>query len=314
MFSRPTPFRRLGVGRIGVGRIGVGLLGVGLLVAGCSGDPGRPTTGKLQIAASFYPLQYVTQQLAGDRADVSSLTPPGGEPHDLELTAKAVARVHDADLVVYLRGFQPSVDNAVDDEAKTHALDVAPAAALNRTLAEAHEGVGTDPHFWLDPERLEAVSVLIERQLEQADPAGEAQYRANLSSLHARLTSLDAEFRAGLASCVNRDLVTSHQAFGYLAERYHLTQIGITGNSPEQEPNPSTLAHVTDFVRNHSIHTVYYEALGSPAIARTVAAETDSRTAELDPIEALTPQSQGRDYFAVMRSNLHNLQEGQHCP
>jgi zinc transport system substrate-binding protein len=299
----------------------VAAVGIGcLILTGCSNIGSRTATnqaktdnGKLTVAASFYPLQYVTQRIAGDRASVSSLTPPGGEPHDLELTPKAVARVSDADLVVYLSGFQPSVDDAVDAEAKNHAADVAPAAALDRTLAEAHEGSGTDPHFWLDPQRLRAVSALIERRLEQIDPAGASLYRANLSLLEQQLNALDGEYRTGLASCLNRDLVTSHQAFGYLAERYRMTQIGITGNSPEEEPNPSALAKVTDFVRAHSIRTVYYEALGSPAIARTVAAETGSATVQLDPIEAITPQSQGSDYFAVMHSNLNNLREGQRC-
>jgi zinc transport system substrate-binding protein len=290
-----------------------------LLVGGCSSTGGssaaRNTPGKarLTIAASFYPLQYVTQRIAGDRVDVTSLTPPGGEPHDLELTAKAVARVSDADLVVYLKGFQPSVDDAVKAEAANHGLDVAPAAALNRTLAEAHEGVGTDPHFWLDPERLSAVSGLIETRLEQVDPAGASLYRSNLAALRAALNTLDGQFRTGLATCTNRDLVTSHQAFGYLAERYRLNQIGITGNTPEDEPSPAVLARVTDYVRANSIHTIYYEALGSPAIARTVASETGAQAAELDPIESLTSLSEGSDYFAVMRSNLRNLREGQHC-
>lgn len=299
----------------------VAALGIGALtlLAGCSGSgadssgsASGTSDGKLAIAASFYPLQYVTQRIVGDRATVSSLTPPGAEPHDLELTPKDVAAISSADLVVYLSGFQPAVDDAVGAEAKDSAADVAGVAKLDRTVAEEGE-TGTDPHFWLDPQRLAAVSAQIEQRLAAADPAGASTYTANLASLTADLTALDGEFRAGLASCANTDLVTSHQAFGYLAARYGLTQVGITGLSPDEEPNPATLARVTDFVRANKVRTIYYETLISPAIARTVASETGARTAVLDPIEGITDQSQGDDYFAIMRSNLKDLKEGQPC-
>jgi len=289
-----------------------------LTLTGCgSGTAGAPADGKLRISASFYPLQYVTARIAGNRAVVSSLTPPGGEPHDLELTAKGVARISDADLVVYLNGFQPAVDDAVKAEAKDHAINVATGADLDLRLTErtpgARASTGTDPHFWLDPLRLNAVAGLIEQRLARIDPAGAATYRANLGSLTTDLTGLDTELRNGLGNCLNKDLVTSHQAFGYLAERYGLTQVGITGLVPEQEPDPATLARVSDFVRKNHIRTIYYETLISPVIARTVAGETGATTAVLDPIESVTSRSQGHDYLAIMRSDLKNLQEGQPC-
>jgi zinc transport system substrate-binding protein len=241
---------------------------------------------------------------------VSSLTPPGAEPHDLELTPKDVAKISDADLVVYLGGFQPAVDDAVKTEAKHHAENVAPAAHLDRSVTEQGEGTGTDPHFWLDPQRLSAVSSQIEQRLAQLDAAS---YQANLTSLTADLTTLDAEYRTGLADCANKDLVTSHQAFGYLSERYGMTQVGISSLSPDAEPNPAVLARVADFVRKNDVRTIYYETLVSPAIANAVAGETGARTAVLDPIEGITNKSQGRDYFAIMRANLKNLEEGQPC-
>lgn len=292
------------------------VLSVGALVllAGCSsGAEAAGPDGHLKIAASFYPLQYVTQRIAGDRATVTSLTPPGAEPHDLELTPKDVAAISDASLVVYLDGFQPAVDDAIDVESNGDSVvNVASAAKLDRTVAEEGKS-GTDPHFWLDPQRLSSVSGLIEQRLATSDPAGAATYQANLAALTTDLTALDGEFRTGLANCANKDLVTSHQAFGYLAARYGLTQVGITGLSPDQEPDPAALARVTDFVRANKVRTIYYETLISPAIAQTVAGETGARTAVLDPIEGITPQSDGADYLAVMRSNLKHLEEGQPC-
>lgn len=280
------------------------------LLAACGGsdDAGsdRPA-----IVASFYPLQYVTQRIAGDRATVTSLTPPGAEPHDLELTPKDVASVADADLVVYLKGFQPAVDDAVRNESRA-GEDVSGAADLDRTIDEDGE-TGADPHFWLDPVRLQAVATVVEQRLEKADPAGAATFRGNLAGLTQDLRALDGEMRAELSTCRNKDLVTSHEAFGYLAERYGMKQVGITGLSPEAEPDPATLARVADFVRQNHVRTIYYETLVSPAIAQTVAGETGARTAVLDPIEGLTPRSKGSDYLAVMRSNLADLKEGQPC-
>src|SRR3954453_22916971 len=167
------------------------------LLTGCSGSNGRSgDSGKLEIAASFYPLQYVTQRIAGDRATVRSLTPPGAEPHDLELTPKDVALISRADLVVYLSGFQTAVDDAVATEAEGSATDVAAVAKLDRTVAEEGE-TGTDSHFWLDPQGLAAVSTRIEQRLAAVDPTGAGTYTANLAALTTDLTALDQEYRTG---------------------------------------------------------------------------------------------------------------------
>ena len=222
-----------------------------------------------------------------------------------------MARISDADLVVYLGGFQPSVDDAVHQDAAQR-LDVAGAARLDRADPDDPRGA-LDPHFWQDPLRLAQVAALIEQRLARLSPADAATYRANLDALTRDLAGLDRDYTRGLADCANPDLVTSHEAFGYLAERYGLSQRGITGLSPEQEPDSATLADVARYVRAHHVRTIYYETLVSPAIARTVAAETGARTAVLDPIESITPRSAGRDYLAVMRSNLTSLREGQPC-
>jgi zinc transport system substrate-binding protein len=287
---------------------------------GYASEAGAGGAGRLQVVASFYPLQWVTAQVAGDRADVGSLTKPGAEPHDLELTPRDVATVADADLVVYLGGFQTAVDDAVDQEAGNRALDVSKSADLSLRYTPIEEGEqhseeagSTDPHFWLDPIRLSHVVGQVTDRLVRLDPTHAGQFRRNAADLRARLRTVDWEYRSGLAHCANPDLVTSHNAFGYLAQRYGLTQVGITGLTPDQEPKPGDLADVTAFVRAHDVRTIYYETLVSPAIAQTVAAETGANTEVLDPIEGLTKDSQGRDYLQVMRANLANLRRGQPC-
>jgi zinc transport system substrate-binding protein len=284
------------------------------LLAACGDDEPAtrgPDSPVLQVEASFYPLAWVAEQVGGDRVDVSTLTKPGGEPHDLELTPSDVAAVSTADLVVYLHGFQPSVDAAVAEAGDGRVLDAGDSADLDLTT----DGDGTvDPHFWLDPTKLAAVARAVAVKLESLDPFHATTYRDNVADLGERLADLDATLRDGLASCTSKDLVTSHRAFGYLARRYGLHQVGITGLTPEEEPSPSDLADLTTYVRDHHVRTIYFETLVSPDIARTVADETGATTEVLDPIEGLDDESQGRDYLEVMTANLANLRAGQPCP
>jgi zinc transport system substrate-binding protein len=231
-----------------------------------------------------------------------------------------VASVSRADLVVYLSGFQAAVDDAVGEASEAAVFDAAPAADLDLTFTPIEEGQqhddeagSVDPHFWLDPTRLAAVADAFAEKLSEVDPGHAEEYTANVASLTEKLDALDEQFRTGLADCANPDLVTSHNAFGYLARRYGLTQVGITGLTPEEEPSPADLAAVTQFVEDNDVTTIYFETLVSPDIAKTVAAEAGVKTDVLDPIEGLNDQSQGSNYLEVMAANLANLRRGQSC-
>jgi zinc transport system substrate-binding protein len=302
--------------------VGVSAVLVGATVLAACGDDGssRNASGTVRIEASFYPLAWMAEQVGGDHVDVSSVTKPGAEPHDLELTPADVAAVSDADLVVYVHGFQPSLDEAVAEAGRDKVFDAADSADLDLTFTPIEEGKAAtdesgsvDPHFWLDPTRLTAVAAAFTDKLAKVDPDHAADYRTNLATFTGKLTDLDGRLRTGLASCANKDLVTSHNAFGYLARRYGLHQVGITGLTPEEEPSPTDLADVTRYVEAHHVRTIYFETLVSPAIAKTVADEAGVATEVLDPIEGLSDASQGKDYLEVMTSNLANLRKGQPC-
>jgi len=293
-----------------------------LLPCACSSEPSTSAAvpaepDRIDVVAAFYPLQFVTERVGGDAVSVTNLTPAGSEPHELELSARDAGHLQDADVVVYLDGFAPALDDTIDD-VDAHGFDVAAAADLDRTAGSAHdtddgEATGADPHFWLDPLRLAAVGDAVAAELGTIDPDRADEFTANAAALRSELAQLDGEFSTGLDTCASTDLVTSHEAFGYLAERYGMTQVGISGLSPDSEPSPATLADVADFVDAHDVATIYYETLVDPSIAETVASETGAETAVLDPLEGLSDDSAGDDYFSVMRSDLATLRTGQGC-
>lgn len=291
------------------------VLSAALAVAGCassaSGGSAGGDDGRMPVTAAFYPLQFVAERVGGGHVTVTNLTRPGTEPHDLELTPKAVGELSRSRAVVYLPGFQPAVDAAVEAQAPETALDVTEAADL--LLRAPGRGDAPDPHFWLDPVRLGAVATAVGEAFAARDPSEAASYRSNAEGLVAELTLLDEAFRMGLARCESADLVTSHAAFGYLADRYRLGQVGVAGLSPDVEPDAATISALAEHVRKAGVSTVYTETLVSPALAETVARETGAGVAVLDPLEGITDASAGSDYLEVMRANLATLRAGQRC-
>jgi zinc transport system substrate-binding protein len=289
--------------------------------AGCADKAsGFGTDGRLDVVTAFYPLQFLSERVGADAVAVSQLTKPGAEPHDVELNTRQVAAISDAGLVVYLKGFQPAVDEAVAQEAADKSLDVGTAVQLLPAAEHAEEHVpgepehaegSTDPHVWLDPVRFAAIADKLAQRLGEADPARAAGYAERAATLHRELAALDTEYATALKSCARREVVTSHTAFHYLADRYGLTEVGITGISPESEPSPQRLAEVAEQAKATGTTTIFFETLVSPKVAETIAREVGARTAVLDPLEGLTEPD--TDYFSVMRSNLTALTTALGC-
>jgi zinc transport system substrate-binding protein len=271
------------------------ILSICLMTAACSAASDQDPGGRASVVAGFYPLAYAAEQIGGEAVEVTNLTPPGAEPHDAELSVRDVERVRSADVILYLgSGFQPSLQKAADGAGGTR-LD------LLREIESRN-----DPHVWLDPVKYEAMARRIGEVLARPAEAG---------GFGRRLRELDAELEAGLASCSRRTIVTSHAAFGHLAERYGLEQIPIAGLSPEAEPSPQALVRVVEEIRRHGATTVFSESLLSPRLAETVAREAGAETAVLNPIEGLTEDelAQGEDYFSLMRANLATLRKALAC-
>lgn len=293
--SSPRPSRRP------LAAVSAAALVVGTL-SGCGVLTDEGSSGGREIVASFYPLAWVTEQVAGDDWTVTNLTTPGGEPHDLELGIGATADVADATLVVYLDGFQPAVDAAVSSNAEGETLDAA-------EVVELDDG---DPHFWLDPLRMAQLGDAVAERLAALDAENAEAYRSNAEQLTTQLEEIDDAYEEGLSDCRRDTVVVSHDAFGYLA-RYGVQFEAINGLSPDAEPNPATLAELTDVIEDEGVTTVFSERLASPALAETLASDLDVETGVLDPLEGLTEETADADYPSLMRDNLAALQEANGC-
>jgi zinc transport system substrate-binding protein len=309
-------------------RIGT-LIAASLILAACSSTQETATpqettevaTKKIQIVAGFYPLAYAAEGIAGDLAEVVSLAGPGVEPHDLELTPGDVAKINDADLVVYIPEFIPALDAVVKTLDQSKVINATQGITLISGDSHSHEGEeshseeeghsdesATDPHIWLNPNNMVLIGNSIAKALNAL--TSDSAIDENRSNFENALTTLASDYTAKLANCSIKALVVSHEAFGYIANAYGFEQVGISGLSPEAEPSPARLAEVAKIAKAENATTIYYESLVDPKVAKTLADELKITAEMLDPLES--PPASG-DYLSVMQQNLDTLVKGQVC-
>lgn len=298
------------------------LAGLALLatvtVVGLLAVPRAATPRTLQITASFYPMAEFARQVAGNRATVHTLIGPGVEPHDYEPTPKDIAQIYKSSVLVYNgAGLEPWITK-IGKEAQANGVTLAETSKGINLLAKdpAAEGNSpTDPHIWMDPVLAIQQVASIKAALVKADPAGRPTYEANAASYTKQLEQLDTQFRNGLAQCQLRDIVTSHQAFAYLAQRYNLRALAISGLSPDDEPSPQELAAAANFAQSHRITHIFFETLVSPKLSQTIAKEVGAQTIVFNPLEGLTQDEikSGKNYLTVQQANLQALQIALHC-
>ncbi|WND37701.1 zinc ABC transporter substrate-binding protein [Streptomyces sp. BB1-1-1] len=303
-------------------------LGLGTLSACSSDSAAAGNTDKFDVVASFYPMQYLAQQIGGEHVNVTTLTEPGQEPHDLELSAKQTAEMGEADAVLYLKSLQPAVDEAITQSDVQTKIDAATLTTLEDHGSVEHDHAGgehaeeehaeekhseeeehaLDPHVWLDPVKYAEIAEGVAKAFEKADPDHAADYRKNADALAKKLAGLNTAYKEGLANTDTKVFFTNHAAFGYLAERYGLTQEAINGLDPESEPSPARIKELQEEAKADGVTTVFYETLVSDKTAKTLAKDAGLKTDVLDPLEGITDKSKGDDYLAVMESNLKALE------
>jgi zinc transport system substrate-binding protein len=288
-----------------------------LLLGGCS--PAAPPAKPL-VVATVYPIWELTRQVAGEHASVVSLVPPGVEPHDWEPTPQDLAQVQRARALVYNgAGLEPWVERLLPDAAARGIIVVTASEGLPLVRAGAdahgHGGGAPDPHVWLDPALAQSMVEAIRGALTKMDPGNALAYAKNAQAFAAHLQGLDRAFAQGLRECARREVVVSHDAFGYLARRYRFTVVPVAGLSPAAEPTPSQLASIVRFARQRKVKYILFETLVSPRLAETLAREVGAQTLVLNPIEGLTREeaAAGKGYLSLMEDNLRTLRTALEC-
>ncbi|MFF2090273.1 metal ABC transporter substrate-binding protein [Paenibacillus sp. NPDC058174] len=302
-----------------------------LVIAACgSGSGGKIVEGKTNVVTTFYPLYYLASEIGGDKVNAVNLVPAGVEPHDWSPKSQDLDLSSKAQLFLYNgAGLEGWTDNFLKGLSKKSEL-VTAEMSKGITLIkgnpeeeheeEGHEGeehddhghshdLDVDPHTWVSPKSMMQMAENVKNSLVEVDPANKASYEDNYAALHAKLEALDQQFQTELSKTSKKDIVTSHQAFGYLARDYGLRQTAVMGLSPDAEPRAQDLLQIAKFVKENDIRYIFFEELVSPTLANTLASEAKVDTMVLNPIEGLTPEQEkrGDDYITLMEANLQNL-------
>ncbi|HFI0646323.1 TPA: zinc ABC transporter substrate-binding protein AdcA [Streptococcus suis] len=294
-----------------------------LLLAACGNSTVSQEDGKLDIVTTFYPVYEFTKQVAGDEANVDLLVKAGTEVHGYEPSAKDIARIQEADAFVYenenMETWVHDIEDSIDKE-KVVVISATEGMLLLPGGEEEHEGHdhseeghshAYDPHVWLSPERAITLVETIRDGLIAQYPEKKAVFEENAAAYIEKLTALDAKYSETLSVAKQKYFVTQHTAFAYLALDYGLKQISITGVSADEDPTPTRLAELTNYIKQYGVKYIYFEENASKSVAETLAKETGVQLDVLNPLESLTDEAMknGEDYISVMEDNLTALEK-----
>lgn len=270
-------------------------------------QPAPVKSGKMKVVTSFYPLYFLANEIGKEKVEVTNLTPAGVEPHDYELTARDIMAVQQAKLLILNGGRLEAWGDKVKKDLKGSGLAV---LEVGESLIE-----NNDPHVWLSQTKYKQELWLVEKKLVELDPLNEEYYLSRATDLDQRLTKQKEEFDRGLRSCRLKDFITSHQAFGYLANDFGLREVAIAGLTPEEEPSTKQLAEVAKIAKDKEIRFIFFEKLVNPKLSETIAQEVGAKTLVLDPAEGISDNDLklGKNYFTIMAENLNNLRIALEC-
>jgi zinc transport system substrate-binding protein len=261
---------------------------------------------KLKIFASFYPIYDFVKKIGKDRVDVSTIVPASVEPHDFEPTAKQVIELQKADVIfINGAGFESWI-NKIGDAAVVD---------LSKDLPIENLGSTPNPHIWLDPNLVKAYSKTIFEKLISLDPQNTDYYTNNFNEFNSKLELLNSDIKMNLTNCDLNDFIAFHDAFGYFAKRYGLTQHSISGLSPEGDINPQKITEAIKLAEQLGVNIIFSEDNIEPRLSDTIANEIGGKVMRLSPIEMITQEEQtlDKDYFSKMYDNLGNLKIALKC-
>ena len=281
-----------------------------------------PKAEKLNIVTSFLPVQSHTLAIAGDHANVKQLLAKDTGPHDFQLTPADVKKLSDADLLIingagieeWLGELIKKSGNknlvVVDTSNGIKLVESPEEIEIGHSHSHAHDhdhGDGANPHIWLDPVIAKKQAVNIVAALQKADPSNASAYAQNGKVYEAKLSALDSDYRSTLAPLPNKNLVTFHDAFPYLAARYKLNYVGAISEFPEKDPTPKQLAALVDKIRSLKVGVLFAENGYAPGLLKKIAGETGAKVSELDTLEV--GQGTPTAYLDRMGANLESLRK-----
>lgn len=281
--------------------------------------PQGPSSQKLSVVASFYPLAYFAEQVGGDTVEVRAIAPPGVESHDYEPTPGDLIAVQRSDIFLFNGGgFDPWAEkfaNSLEKSGPSISLLNMSERLGNLGMARRNEEGRVDPHHWLDPLIATEEVRIIRDALIERNPSQRSLYEENARAYSQKLLELNREYEQGLNSCALRDIIISHEAFAYLGMRYAIGIIPIAGISPEEEPSPKRIGEIAVLAKQKGIRFIFFETAVNPKLAETIARESGAETLVLNPVETLTATElkSGEDYISIMKKNLNNLRKALSC-
>jgi zinc transport system substrate-binding protein len=309
---------------------------VAIAFSSCARQEGKePEMKRLVVVATLFPIYDFARNVAGDRAEVTLLLPPGAEPHGFEPRPADIVRLNKADVFLYT---SPEMEPWAADIIKglqnknLEVIDTSRGIITGR----GHENTGhrhdsrdghrdgrhdrsgaADPHIWLDLANALKMVENIRDGLAKIDPAGKDVYENNAVSTIEHLKALDERFRKGLQTCEKKILVNGgHFAFDYMAKRYGFRYVSVYGLSPDAEPTAASLVKLTRLIRDNHLGYLFHEELINPRVAETLARETGTTLLKLHPAGNLSKEQfdRGETFITLMDRNLENLKTGLQCP
>jgi zinc transport system substrate-binding protein len=260
----------------------------------------------LKIFASFYPIYDFVKKIGKDTVDVSTIVPANIEPHDFEPTARQIIELQKAD-VIFING--AGFESWINKIGNPIVID------LSKDLPIENIGSTPDPHVWLDPNLVKTYSKAIFEKLISLDPQNTDYYTNNFNEFNNKLELLNSDINTNLTNCALNDFIAFHDAFGYFAKRYGLTQHSISGSSPEADINPQGIGDAIKLAEQLGVNIIFSEDNIEPRLSNTIANEIGGKVMILSPIEMITQEEQtlGKDYFSKMYDNLDNLKIALRC-
>ncbi len=302
-----------------------------LAACGSNTDSSTSDDKKTEIYTSTFATAAIAREIGGNQVNVKMIVPPGADPHSYEPTSKQLTEIAKGDLFLltgttlepYSKKIQESLKGTdvrfietskdvtlLESDATLHAHE----EEEHTEDEQAHEEEGHDhgkydPHVWLDPVNAKAMARSITVALSKEVPKDKATFEKNLKAFDQQADALDKEFKQAVADGSKKELLVTHAAYGYLAERYGFTQLPIAGISPSDEPSQKQLAALVKEARMHDLKYVAFEETVSPKVARVIQKEIGAKSVTIHNLESVTKSQQNSSYFKLMEENVQTLEQ-----